>query len=262
MCDLSNTNNGVPMDTSAGTVTKRAQIEVLYNGLFGWIALGFRWPGGYHMGMNGAPILMGLPYGGGDVSYTAKYGLDLGKGATVKPFQINERGSSFRHWHTPLSDSQALHGVATSQTECFSSMYVETEGIMGIPFHFEGTDTMMWGMNGADYYVGYHGRKDRGFVDVTWQSGESAVFDRYPPPPAPYPPPLAPPGTLAPEHIGVLVGGVAAALLLVPAAALAWVGWRKRSARQTRELNVAEDGPPKKMESLAEPAAEVARSAE
>ena len=56
--------------------------KLVFNGLFGYLALGFAHPTGRHNGMNGASIIMGVPGG----NYSAKFGLDLSIGDNVQEY--------------------------------------------------------------------------------------------------------------------------------------------------------------------------------
>ena len=47
--------------------------KLVFNGLFGYLALEFAHHTGHHNGMNGASIIIGVPGG----NYSAKFGLDL-----------------------------------------------------------------------------------------------------------------------------------------------------------------------------------------
>jgi hypothetical protein len=84
-------NLSVPNKTTAKfmwSVQDNGKIKgrLAFDGLFGFLALGFANPTGSKNGMNGAKIFMGLP--GGD--YTAKEGLKLERPTTVKEYQVTE----------------------------------------------------------------------------------------------------------------------------------------------------------------------------
>ena len=56
--------------------------KLVFNSLFGYLALGFAHPTGHHNGMNGASIIMGVPGG----NYSARFGLDLSIGDNVQEY--------------------------------------------------------------------------------------------------------------------------------------------------------------------------------
>ena len=166
---------------------------------------------------------MGRPFGG-DAAYSAKDGLDLSQGPSVDVYHIHPDASAFRHWDTPVTDTQPVTETAADGSECFSSLQFETEGISGIPFNFEGSDTMIWAMNGVDAYMGYHGGASRGFVDITWATGASKVFVEGSSPPPPQPPVSQ--ETRPTDSPTTLPNGAIVAVALVSSVVLAViVGW-------------------------------------
>ena len=174
---------GTPCTLGHFSWTKRADdsgvidAKMVWNGRLGWIAIGLENPGGHHNGMNGGRIVMALP--ASPVSYTPVTGLALGAtGPTVNEYIIHEVSSAFRHWSQP-HPSSSLEASSFEQTDCFTSMSFTTHTIAGWPLYDAakgGNATLIWGANGADAFVGYHGRGTlgeggRGKLEVNWESG-------------------------------------------------------------------------------------------
>ena len=63
-------------------VGDKIDANLVFNDLFGYLALGFAHPTGHHNGMNGASIIMGLTGG----NYSEKFGLDFSIGENVKEY--------------------------------------------------------------------------------------------------------------------------------------------------------------------------------
>lgn len=147
--------------------------QLVFNGLHGFLAMGFANPGGGHNGMNGASIIMALP--GGD--YTAKEGLDMDTEGSVQEYVINLKGSAFRHWSEPL-EGRDLSGYDFESNECFTALTFKTKNINNIKFNTDGTDDLVWSANGQDSFCGYHGRGgegqagDRDRFAVEWKTGK------------------------------------------------------------------------------------------
>jgi len=189
------TNGRLMWSVSSGIL----HAKVVYKGLFGWVALGLENPGGDHNGMNGAHIVLALP--GPTATFTPQDGLQLGT-PTVDQYVIDEDASAFRHWSTPAARRQ-LVAAGYETNECFTSMSFSTDEISGWKLNLSGTDSLIWGANGADSFVGYHGRPNRGKLTVDWALGTSHdegtghVHDDHhaskPPMPSPISPHQSPP---------------------------------------------------------------------
>lgn len=145
----------------------RIKGRLAFDGIFGFIALGFAFPGGRHNGMNGAKIFMGVP--GGD--YTAKTGLDLEKFTPVQEYQISHGGSSYRHWKDPLREIPDDISADIESTECFTALTFESDCIHDRKFNYSGTDVMLWAANAIDSFAGYHSA-NRAVFTVEWSTGK------------------------------------------------------------------------------------------
>jgi len=168
-------------ESKGGNVTKfmwnvvddKIQGKLVFNGLFGYLAMGFAHPEGNKNGMNGASIIMAIPGG----NYSAKFGLDLGMESSVNEYVIDLYGSSFRHWSDPLP-GRDTSTYAVQETECFTALTFETNNINNIKFNISGTDDMIWAGNKVDSFCGSHGRGQDGRGDrdrfvVEWKTGKA-----------------------------------------------------------------------------------------
>jgi len=150
-------------DAEAGTVKGRLS----FNGIFGWLAFGFlnNDPNAGHNGMNGANIVMATP----GSEYDAMTGLDLTEDTSVAEYKIDPYGSSFRHWKEAVGETNTL----VVEHECFTALEFDMTGINGEKFDVEGFNTMLWGGNKDDGFVGYHSRGNRGIFTVEWATGNA-----------------------------------------------------------------------------------------
>lgn len=146
-------------------VDEKIKARLSFNNVFGYLSVGLADVYGKKNGMHGANVVMAIP--GGD--YSAITGLDLNEAASVKSFVIDPTGSSFRHWQKPVGSAPNAEVVSTG---CFTTLLFETDQINGIALNTTGTNQMIWGGNGADHYMGYHGR-DRARFTVEWSTGEA-----------------------------------------------------------------------------------------
>ena len=150
-------------------VGKTVHAKVAVNGAFGWLAIGLRNPGGAHNGMNGGRVVLALP--GSPISYTASTGLDLSSGPSVNEYVINEvGGSAFRFWKTPYAQP-SVTAASFEAADCHTSMAFSTSAISGWSLNVTGSDELIWGMNDADAFVGYHGSDHRGILTANWADG-------------------------------------------------------------------------------------------
>jgi len=122
-------------------------------------------PGGNHNGMNGARIVMALP--GSPHTYSPAIGLDvLPTSGTVDEYIINEvGGSAFRFWQAPYAQP-SLVDASLEVADCTTSMSFATATIAGWPLNVTGENHFLWGLNEADYFVGYHSRDNRGLITI------------------------------------------------------------------------------------------------
>ena len=150
-------------------VGKAVHAKMVVNGAFGWLAVGLRNPGGAHNGMNGGRIVMALP--GSPVSYSAATGLDLSSGPTVNEYIINEvGGSAFRFWKTPYAQP-SVTAASFEVADCHTAMAFSTSAISGWALNVTGTDELIWALNDADTFVGYHSSDHRGLLTANWADG-------------------------------------------------------------------------------------------
>jgi len=154
-------------------VSKKIEGKVVFNGLFGYISIGFAKEGGKKNGMNGASVIMAIPGG----NYTAMDGFDLSMGSSVHEYVIDLYGSSFRHWKDPI-EGRDTSTYKVESTPCFTSLTFTTGDINYIPFNLEGSDKMIWAANNDDTYCGSHGRGQDGRGDrdafmVEWKTGKA-----------------------------------------------------------------------------------------
>lgn len=148
--------------------------RLVFNGLFGYLAMGFAHPTGSKNGMQGASIIMALPGG----NFSSQYGLDPTMDDTVLEYQIDFEESRFRHWSEPIADRDTTTYDVTSN-DCFTAMTFTTDSINDIKFNLTGTDRMVWAANGQNLYCEYHGRGrdtdagDRDHFVVEWGTGKA-----------------------------------------------------------------------------------------
>jgi hypothetical protein len=112
---------------------------------------------------------MALP---GD-NYTAFSGLDLNRPANVNEYKIDPVLSSFRFWMTPLNDPVSAN-ESTSEIEsndCFTAMSFRQASIGNYTFNVEGSDDLIWGANGENAFVQYHGNETRARFYIDWKAG-------------------------------------------------------------------------------------------
>jgi hypothetical protein len=145
--------------------------RIAFNDLFGWLALGFAGPeGAAKNGMHGGEIIMALPGG----NYSAVTGLDLSMEPNVNEYMISDNPdeSSFRFWATPVTATTRSSSGSTSVsfTDCFTKMDFNISGIAGRAFNLTGTDNLIWGANGVDYFAGYHLANRARFL-LNWSNG-------------------------------------------------------------------------------------------
>ncbi|KAG7373575.1 hypothetical protein IV203_034306 [Nitzschia inconspicua] len=149
---------------------------ISYNGLFGFLALGFAGPDESINAMTGSSVLMATP----SSVYNASHGFDLDYEPVVQEYYISGvNGFAFRHWSTPLeavSRSEVVSDLTTyavEESDCFTSVTFRTRGIHDRAFNINGTDRMIWSANGEDMFAGYHGTS-RGVILVDWSAGTVA----------------------------------------------------------------------------------------
>jgi hypothetical protein len=139
--------------------------KLVFNGIFGYLSIGFPKEGGRKNGMSGASIIMGLPGG----NYSAVTGLDLSMETKVEEYVIDPDKSAFRHWSDAIEPAEGSE-YAIISTGCFTALTFKTSQINGIDFNINGEDALLWGANPVDYYAGYHGG-NRNVFKVNWKNG-------------------------------------------------------------------------------------------
>ena len=97
--------------------------------------------------MNGVEDFLVIP--GGD--YSPVTGLDISKGPLGQTFKIDPDNTGYRHWQTAVANSSATFET----TPGFTALSFETENFNGKAFNTTGSD---WAADGADHFIGYHGR--------------------------------------------------------------------------------------------------------
>ncbi|GAX10473.1 hypothetical protein FisN_21Lh172 [Fistulifera solaris] len=160
--------------------------RLAYNGLFGYLALGYPSAGGDKNGMHGAEIIMAIPGG----NYDAAIGFDLTMQPSINEYVIDPEKSAFRFWDTPVSmtdtnvstsSSSARNGndmgdgYSIAYDDCFTAITFESMGFHGKPFNVSGSDHFIWAANGEDYFAAYH--TNRGHLHVNWLAGEASDHD-------------------------------------------------------------------------------------
>jgi hypothetical protein len=187
--------NSMPLKDGVGAVfqynvTSDGNIDgrLAYNGIFGYLSVGFQGVG-RRLTMFNAPIILAIPGG----NYTPKYGVDLKLEPEVHEYITSLNQTAFRHWSIPYdhdedehsdggnatatsrSSGRLLHGneshyrVATESGDCYTALYFELKSIAGQDINMMGKDTFIWAANRNDTYVGYHG-KDRGNFTIEWMA--------------------------------------------------------------------------------------------
>ena len=156
--------------------TKKLKARLTYNGVFGWLAMGFANKlDTIHNGMNGGKILLMVPGG----NYSAVTGLDLSVGSNIGAYVIDDKDSAFRHW---VDTGSAADGANHEHTDCFTALTFESDHISGQKFNLEeGSDEIIWAGNSNDYYVGYHSSESRARLTVNWLTGNVDFFISKPP---------------------------------------------------------------------------------
>lgn len=156
--------------------TKKLKARLTYNGVFGWLAMGFANKlDTIHNGMNGGKILLMVPGG----NYSAVTGLDLSVGSNIGAYVIDDKDSSFRHW---VDTGSAADGANHEHTDCFTALTFESDHISGQKFNLEeGSDEIIWAGNSNDYFVGYHSRDSRARLTINWLTGDVDFFISKPP---------------------------------------------------------------------------------
>ena len=147
--------------------------RLAFNGLFGYLALGFRNvdPNAELNGMLGGKVLLALPGG----NYNARTGLDMTQPWSLEEYQINFSQTAFRFWNTSLSANLLTSSLGNSieSNDCFTAISFRAEGIAGKKFNISGSDSLMWAADATDTFVVYHG-SNRGRFAVEWKSGNAS----------------------------------------------------------------------------------------
>jgi hypothetical protein len=146
-------------------------VKIAYDGLFGWLAVGLENPGGRHNGMNGGRIVMATP--GNAHAYSAVTGLPAGPMVAEYVIAEGSAGSAFRLWSTPYPNA-SITNAAYEAHECYTSLSFSTSAIAGEDLNHAGANTLIWGANADDTFVGYHGRESRGHLSIAWADGVPA----------------------------------------------------------------------------------------
>jgi hypothetical protein len=111
-------------------------------------------------------------------NYTGFSGLDLDLPANVKEFEIDPVLSPFRFWMTPLNEPVSAN-ESTSEIEsndCFTAFSFKQASIGDYTFNVEGTDDLIWGANGENSFMEYHGNKTRSRFYIDWKAGTVTLW--------------------------------------------------------------------------------------
>lgn len=144
--------------------------RLIYNGLFGFLAIGLPMEGGEKNGMHGCRTIMALP----GSEYSAVTGLNLTLDDTMDEYVIDPVDAAFRHWQTPVSSTrQHLTSHSVNHDDCFTEIRFETSHIHDVSFNLTGTDRLIWAANSNDSFVGYH--TARGQMYINWPTGKASI---------------------------------------------------------------------------------------
>lgn len=159
--------------------------KLVHSGRAGWLSIGMEKVGGYHNGMNGARVIMGLNDPDGNLPAVAEY-------------KIHEQNSAFRHWITPsYSYLQAQGGSGNFEVrDNVSMLEFETAGVFDWEWNLTSGETsnkLIWGLSHlafctADFggYAPYHSATDgardqrhrfRGKLEIDFATGEVVLED-------------------------------------------------------------------------------------
>jgi hypothetical protein len=146
--------------------------RLAFNGLFGYLAIGFRNtdPNAYLNGMLGGKVLLALAGG----NYSAYSGLDMSLPGSLKEYQMDPSQTAFRFWKTPLSADLLNKSATIESNYCFTAISFRAEGIAGKKFNITGSDSLMWAADATDTFVVYHG-SNRGRFAIEWKTGSASL---------------------------------------------------------------------------------------
>ncbi|KAL7541117.1 hypothetical protein ACHAXR_010646 [Thalassiosira sp. AJA248-18] len=151
------------------TGAKKIKARLAFDGVFGWLAMGFADADGKHNGMNGGNVILAIPGG----NYAMDSGLDASEDPSIGTYVISPEQTAFRHWQTPIETDETKTTLASFETtDCFTAITFESDHINGKKFNFTGTDEMIWAGNGNDAYMGYHGYGNRKRFTIDWMNGD------------------------------------------------------------------------------------------
>jgi len=147
-------------------VNGTAAIEgvLAFNGQVSWMAWGLENQGGYHNGMNGGVVVMGIS------SQDAEYPSLLG----VHEYRIHDRSSGFDFWKTPYATPATCNALVVSEGG-YTAMHFKTNSIYGLPLNImSGPNRLIWAIRASSYmHVGkdsYH-EGCRGGTRVRYRGG-------------------------------------------------------------------------------------------
>jgi hypothetical protein len=155
--------------------------KMIHRGHVGWMAFGLAHPCGAHNGMNGGQIVMGL-----------KFDDDA---PSVDEYRIHEYASAFRHWLTPLSESESesvsIESASFTMENGVSILEFSARSIYKKVLNLTSSNsvnTFIWAITHREYctaghggYCGYHSAADgdrdrrtefRGVFKLDLASGE------------------------------------------------------------------------------------------
>lgn len=204
-------------------------LKLYFNGRAGWLGLGIENLIGGHGGMLGAPVVLALLESADanpDDNFAALKG--------VREYIIDQKKTAFRWWSKPFSPA-AIQQTSFEQSGdmCVTKFAFTSSSIAGAKLNTTGWNRLIWAVNKATAYPGYHTEGLRGHVTIDFSSG--AILPR------PTNPPSAPTPTAAPTaKAGVFSdskttsGTVGTAGVRIPIASLCTLvlatvalGWRR-----------------------------------
>jgi len=148
--------------------------KLAYNGRAGYMALGVENPGGFHNGMCGSHIMMGIHDPDPEI-----FGAPF-VGTGVQEYVIDEHLTAFRHWKDPAPTQSAVSAsidagvTAADQDDCFTSVTFETAAIAGVPLNLTAGEgnRLIFAVHSDTFLKGYHGYMNRGHLHVDLAAGE------------------------------------------------------------------------------------------
>jgi len=125
------------------SVVGAAAIEgaLAFNGQVSWMAWGLENQGGYHNGMNGGKVVMGIS------SQDSEYPGLLG----VHEYRVHDRTSNLNTWNTPYATPGTFNASMVSEGG-YTAMHFKTNSIYGQPLNImNGSNRLIWAIRASSY---------------------------------------------------------------------------------------------------------------